>query len=190
MVTQDPAWGPLKRAGHMGPAPRMRRIGSHRGVLVNHQQRKRVRGRRGSRGCGTRSRCCDQSPRVGCRPGPRQDASAAPRRGCPPVSAVSRESAARRRGRALPVAALAAGLPLCSAGAGSGPRLRARAPSARAQCEGADGCPGRGRLCPLSATCCSQGLEQAHQSPRGGSYGFLPNHPEGRFLHDVLKCHI
>lgn len=167
MVTQGPARGPLKRAGHMGPAPRMRRIGSHPGVLVNHQQRKRVRGRRGSRGCGTRSRCCAQSPRVSCRPGPRQDASAAPRRGCPPVSAASRESAARRQGWALPVAALAAGLTLCSAGAGSGPRLRARAPSARAQCECADGCPSRGRLCPLSATCCSQGLELPHQSPRG-----------------------
>lgn len=104
----------------------------HPGVLVNHQQRRRVRGGLGSQGCGTRSRCCDQSPRASCRPGPRQDPSAAPRRGCPPVSAVSRESAARQRRWTLPAAALAAGLTLCSAGAGSG----AASASTRSPCKG------------------------------------------------------
>lgn len=112
------------------------------------------------------------SPRVHCRPVPgltahlqAEDASAPLRRTCSPGSTVSRECA-------LPVVALPARLALPSLpgqalGQAPGPRLRARAPSTGAQRECTDGCPARGCLCPLSGTCCSHGLELAHQSPGG-----------------------
>ena len=145
------------------------------GVLVNHRQRRRVRGGQGSQGFRTCSRRYD--------PEPQGELQTSPRAHCPPAG---RGRVCGSETRVLPRERGLQGV--CRAATGSrrclrwpclfvsscslplrvlGPCLRARAPSTRAQCEYADGRPAWGRLCPLSGTCCSHGLELAHQSPGG-----------------------